>query len=152
MPARFPAGRALRLLAASLVVTGVLAGPGAAGASGSTCENWTGVPPPNPGTANSLQAVAVVSACGAWAVGYDVSNGAFQTLILHWNGARWRRVASPNPGTDNFLNAVPAASATHVCAVGFHRHRVLRPKTLSAQWPPTVWQQQPPPSPRGDTN
>src|SRR5260370_42569672 len=101
MPARFPAGRALRLLAASLVVTGVLAGPGSAGASGSTCQNWTGVPPPNPGTfANSLNGVAVVSACGAWAVG-SYNNGTPpgpQTLIEHWNGPAWTVGGSPDPG------------------------------------------------------
>src|SRR5258708_19092275 len=113
MPARFPAGRALRLLAASLVVTGVLIGPGSAGASGSTCQNWTGVPPPNQGTvANVLKGVAVVSACDAWAVGNDVSAGASQTLILHWNGTRWTRVASPNPGGPAHDNSLSAAAVT----------------------------------------
>src|SRR5260221_8017482 len=132
MPARFPSGRALRLLAASLVITGVLAGPGSAGASGSTCQNWTGVPPPNPGTANNLTGVAVVSACDAWAVGYDTSNGADQTLILHWNGTRWTRVASPEPGTANLLNGVHAASATDAWAVGSHGNSVFGPaKTLA---------------------
>src|SRR5260221_10883573 len=118
MPARFPAGRVLRLLAASLVVTGVLAGPGSAGASGSSCQNWTGVPPPNPGTANVLKGVAVVSACDAWAVGNDVSAGASQTLILHWNGTSWTRVASPNPGADDSLAAVEATSRSNPWAVG----------------------------------
>src|SRR5260370_41267585 len=119
MPARFPAGRALRLLAASRVMTGVLAGPGSAGASGSTCQNWTGVPPRNPGTsANSLNGVAVVSACDAWAVGNDSSPGAGQTLIEHWNGSAWTVVASPHPGTGSILSGVQAASRTDIWAVG----------------------------------
>src|SRR5258708_32022188 len=155
MPARFPAGRALRLLAASLVITGVLAGPGSAGASGSTCQNWTGVPPPNPGTvANNLTGVAVVSACDAWAVGYDTSgNGAFRTLILHWNGTRWTRVASPDPGTDNFLNGVQAASRTDIWAVGYHEQSVVGPaKTLALHWNGTFWKQVATPNPQFQFN
>src|SRR5258707_8850755 len=89
MPARFPAGRALRLLAASLVVTGVLAGPGSAGASGSTCHNWTVVRPPNPGTGNVLNGVAVVPACDGWA-----GCG----LIEPWKGRSWNVGSSPHPG------------------------------------------------------
>src|SRR5258708_32086630 len=119
MLAGFPAGRALRLLAAPLVMTGALAGPGSAGASGSTCQNWTGVPPPNPGTfANSLNGVAVVSACDAWAVGNDSSTFAPHTLIEHWNGSAWTVVASPDPGTASILDAVQAASRTDIWAVG----------------------------------
>src|SRR5260221_14769996 len=110
MPARFPAGRALRLLAASLVVTGVLAGPGSAGASGSTCQNWTGVPPPG----RVLTGVAVVSACDAWAVGYDSS----KTLIEHWNGSAWIVVASPHPGSFSVLYGVQAAARTDIWAGG----------------------------------
>src|SRR5260221_9652571 len=106
MPARFPAGRALRLLAASLVVTGVLAGPGSAGASGSTCEHWGGVPAPG----RVLTGVAVVSACDAWAVG--------NSGIEHWNGSAWTVVASPDPGTASILDAVQAASRTDIWAVG----------------------------------
>src|SRR5258707_10203924 len=110
MPAGFPAGRARGLLAASLVVTGVLAGPGSAAAAGSTCENWTGVPPPNPGTGSVLQGVAVVSACDAWAVG---------SLIEHWNGSAWTVVASPHPGAFSILNGVQAASRTDIWAGGY---------------------------------
>src|SRR5260221_10779094 len=98
MHARFPAGRALRLLAASLVMTGVLIRLGSAGASGSTCQNWTGVPPPNPGTfANSLNGVAVVFAWGAWAAGsYD--NGTVQpSLVQHWNGPASAGGGRPDP-------------------------------------------------------
>src|SRR5260370_34378928 len=136
VPVRLPAGRALRLLAASLVITGVLAGPGSAGASGSTCQNWTGVPPPNPGTvANNLTGVAVVSACDAWAVGYDTSgNGAFRTLILHWNGTSWTRVASPNPGGpahDNSLSGAAVTSAGNAWAEGREdRKTVVKGKSV----------------------
>src|SRR5260370_1068964 len=136
MPARFPAGRVLRLLAASLVVTGVLAGPGSAGASGSSCQNWTGVPPPNPGTANVLKGVAVVSACDAWAVGNDVSAGASQTLILHWNGTSWKRVPSPSPPGAS-LGAVAATSAGNAWAVGYRQGL----RTLILHWNGTKWTQ-----------
>src|SRR5258707_4434609 len=148
MPARFPAGRALRLLAASLVVTGVLAGPGSAGASGSSCQNWTGVPPPNPGTANVLNGVAVGSACDAWAVGNDGSAGASQTLILHWNGTSWTRVASPIAGTDNVLNGVQAASRTDIWAVGSYTESGGAEKTLALHWNGTFWKQVATPNPQ----
>src|SRR5258708_37545843 len=137
MHARFPAGRALRLLAASLVMTGVLAGPGSAGASGSTCQNWTGVPPPNPGTiANNLQGVAVVSACDAWAVGsYFPQGRGLQTLIEHWNGSAWTVVASPDPGTQNALYGVQAASPTDIWAVGYYTNgQTDTTKTLALHW------------------
>src|SRR5258708_11751256 len=122
MPARFPGGRALRLLAASLVVTGVRAGPGSGGDSGSTCENWTGVPPPNPGTGNSLNGVAVVSACDAWAVG---------SLIEHWNGSAWTVVASPHPGAGSILSGVQAAARTDIWAVGSYEDSLQGIKTLA---------------------
>src|SRR5258708_32819818 len=156
MPARFPAGRALRLLAASLVVTGVLAGPGSAGASGSTCESWTGVPPPNPGTANyrapSLNGVAVVSACDAWAVGQVFSNGTFQTLIEHWNGSSWAVVASPDPGAGgNFLSGVQAASRTDIWAVGSYTESGGAQKTPALHLDGALLKQAPPPHPRTAT-
>jgi hypothetical protein len=154
MPARFPAGRALRLLAASLVVTGVLAGPGSAGASGSTCQNWTGAPPPNPGTfANVLNGVAVVSACDAWAVGYDAGTGADQTLIEHWNGSAWTVVASPDPGAgDNLLSSVQAASRTDIWAVGSYADTFGHIKALALHWNGTVWKQVATPNPGAATN
>src|SRR5260221_12248537 len=107
MPARFPAGRALRLLAASLVVTGVLAGPGSAAAAGSTCQNWTGVPPPNPGTGSVLQGVAAVSACDAWAVG---------SLIEHWDGSPRNLGANPHPRAFSILDREQAPARTDLCA------------------------------------
>src|SRR5258708_26700886 len=54
MPARFPAGPALRLLAASLVGTRLLSGPASAGASGSTPEHQPRLPPPYPRHVNLL--------------------------------------------------------------------------------------------------
>src|SRR5258708_31971486 len=119
MHARFPAGRALRRLAASLVMTGVLIRLGSAGASGSTCQNWTGVPPPNPGTfANSLNGVAVVSACGAWAVGSYDNGTVQQTLVEHWNGSAWNRAPSPDPGAGTILSGLDAAARTDIWAAG----------------------------------
>ena len=148
MPARFPAGRVLRLLAASLVVTGVLAGLGSAGASGSTCQNWTGVPPPNPGTGDVLTGVAAVSACDAWAVGSYNNGTAPQTLVEHWNGSSWAVVASPDPGIGSLLNGVQAASRTDIWAVGSYQDRFDDIKTLALHWNGTVWKQAATPNPQ----
>ena len=47
--------------------------------------------PPPPANHSDLTAVAATSARSAWAVGFYVSGGLAQVLILHWNGKAWRR-------------------------------------------------------------
>src|SRR2546429_7916230 len=107
-------------LAAALVPAGMLTSPGSAGALAATCESWSGVQPPSPGPSdNALFSTTVLSPCDAWAVGYDFSSGANQTLIEHWNGSAWHVVSSPDPGSaDNFLTSVRAVSSADVWAVG----------------------------------
>src|SRR5947207_423331 len=138
------AGRFLRLLIVPLVLAGGLTGVASA-ASAASCENWTGVPPPSPGsTGNVLDGVALVSACDAWAVGFGSGGGSNQTLILHWDGTSWQQVTSPNPAHDNALTAVAATSASDAWAVGFTG---LLAQTLILHWDGTSWQQVPSPSP-----
>src|SRR5579871_2072517 len=82
--------RYLGMLAAPLMLVGVLAGlgPGTAAAVTTPCESWAGTQPPSPGTAdNGLSGVTVLSACNAWAVGAAGGGSGNQALIEHWNGA-----------------------------------------------------------------
>src|SRR6266702_1268338 len=91
------AGWFLSLLIVPLVLACGLTGLVPA-ASAASCENWNGVPPPSPGTGGTvLDGVAMVSACDAWAVGFDSSGGPDQTLTEHWNGSAWAVVPSPAP-------------------------------------------------------
>ena len=92
---------------------------------------WAQVKSPNPGpspSSDALFGVAATSATNAWAVGYYgnvgwTGAGAFQTLILHWNGTKWTKVASPNPSGSQWgsvLYGVAATSATNAWAVGVY--------------------------------
>jgi hypothetical protein len=56
---------------------------------------WTQVPSPSPKNNAHISGISAVSATDAWAVGYTVGNGRFNTVILHWNGTRWAQVPSP---------------------------------------------------------
>src|SRR5215831_14596055 len=121
-PSRARLGHVAAALAAPLMMTCVLAGPGPAAAAAAGCQNWTGVQPPSPGTvSNELFGVAVLSACDAWAVGDDIgSSGGRQALTEHWNGSSWTVLPSPDPGTvDSVLTSVHVVSAANVWAVGY---------------------------------
>jgi hypothetical protein len=57
---------------------------------------WKRVPSPNPGTSggegtSQLFGVDAISGTSAWAVGTyaDPATGAYEALILHWNGTAW---------------------------------------------------------------
>ncbi len=148
--------RTMRYLAAPmapLMLAAAVAGLAPASASAATCETWGGSPPVSPGTSeNRLQAVAVLSACNAWAVGTTSDGGAEQTLTEHWDGASWTVVPSPSPGSSNFLGSVRAASPTSVWAVGdFSNGGSDQPLIL--HWDGTAWTQQAISSPsNGDLN
>jgi len=161
MRVRWFAGRGLRALVAPLVVAGVLTGLGQSQALASACANstgtgWTHVPSPSPGSdINSLDGVAVVSSCQAWAVGeYLNTKGPYHTLIEHWNGTGWKQVPSPSPGIiGNTLSAVAATSATNAWAVG--RYASTRPTptlALIEHWNGTAWKQVPSPDPSTNDN
>jgi hypothetical protein len=104
---------------------------------------WTQVPSPDPSAgSNALRGVTATSASNAWAVGYDRDGqGAFQTLILRWNGIAWTRAPSPNPAgpaNDNTLRAVAAASASSAWAVGTQTIGGI-PQPLIEHWNGTAW-------------
>jgi hypothetical protein len=90
-------------------------------------SSWTVQPSPNPlgsaDTTNILLGAAAGSSTSAWAVGYDSSGGAIQTVIEHWNGSAWKVQPSPDPGgsnTDNLLLGVAAASPAQAWAAGHY--------------------------------
>jgi hypothetical protein len=152
--ARWLASRTLGVLAAPLVLAGVLAGIAPGGASASTCESWTGLQPPNPGSNNSLNGVTVLSSCNAWAVGYYANGGIQSTLIEHWNGSTWRQVSSPNPTDTDSLTAVAATSSTNIWAVGYYVNPFngTGARTLIEHWNGTAWRQVPSPNAGGPSN
>jgi hypothetical protein len=91
------------------------------------------------GVQNSLDAVAAVSAGNVWAVGFHTaSNGAFVTLVEHWNGTSWSVVSSPSPSTTaNVLNAVSSTGAADVWAVGSQNAGGTKP--LIEHWNGAGW-------------
>ena len=119
---RWPGGRLVRALAASLMLAGAITSFGLARALASPagCHNWTGTQPANPGgVGNTLDSVATTAADNTWAVGSYLNDTTVASLILHWNGTKWAQVSSPSPSpTSNFLFAVAASSASNAWAVG----------------------------------
>src|SRR6266480_1005640 len=155
MYTRWLAGRTFTAVGGLLVMAGVFAGTGPAVASAANCQAWTGAQPPSPGTLeNALSSVAVLSPCDVWAVGLDLSGGAYQTLIEHWNGTAWQTVPSPSPGSSfNELNGVRVVSASDAWAVGAYgdgngTHR----QTLVLHWNGATWTQVASPDPGGSGN
>ncbi len=96
--------------------------------------------------------MAVVSACGAWAVGSYDNGTVQQTLVEHWNGSAWTVVASPDPGAGSILSGVQAASRTDIWAVGSYTDSSGAEKTLALHWNGTVWKQAATPNPGAATN
>ena len=161
MSARWLAGRGLRALVAPLMMAGVLIGLGQGPALAAACVNSTGtawrhVPSPSPGSdINSLNGVAAVSSCQAWAVGdYLNTKGPYHTLAEHWNGTAWQQVPSPSPGTiGNTLSGVAATSAANAWAVGRYASSRGGPTlALIEHWNGTAWQQVPSPKPSTSDN
>jgi hypothetical protein len=153
MHMRWLAGRTFTAVGGLLVMAGVFPGTGPSVASAASCQAWTGAQPPSPGTLeNALSSVAVLSPCDVWAVGLDLSGGAYQTLIEHWNGSSWAQVDSPDPGSgNNFLTSVRAVSASSIWAVGSASDGTSS-KTLIEHWNGTAWIMVPSPSPGNSFN
>jgi hypothetical protein len=137
--------RLVGVLAAPVMLAGVVTGLETAQASALTCQPWTGAQPPSPGQVNELAGVAVVSACNVWAVGTAISDpGGAQTLIDHWaGGSSWTRVPSPDPGSaGNHLTGVDAVSAKDIWAVGSFTNDAsdnTKDQTLIEHWDGTAW-------------
>ncbi|HKP53289.1 MAG TPA: PQQ-dependent sugar dehydrogenase [Chloroflexia bacterium] len=96
--------------------------------------------------ANSLKAVAAVSANDVWAVG----SVGFQALIEHWDGTAWTVYSVPTYGA---LNAVAALSANDVWAVGeapmgqgTYSHTGPGHVTLTMHWDGQEWSTIPSPT------
>jgi hypothetical protein len=152
---RWPVTRHLAgggFIVAAAVLSAVLVGVVPAGASAAaTCLPGAGVQPVSPGThVNELQGVAVLSACDAWAVGFegdDSTRSTDEALIEHWDGRSWTVVPSPDPGnTKNELTSVRAISPANVWAVGFFDNGV-GPRTLILHWNGKAWKRAPSPNP-----
>ncbi len=96
---------------------------------------WRGVNSPNASNANSLGAIAAVSANDIWAVGEDWSSGTNRGFTMHWDDTQWNIVPSPNTGE---LNAVTAVSSNDVWAVGVTGvHPNLQ--TVTMHWDGSQW-------------
>ena len=112
-----------------------------------SCQNWTGLPPVNPGAeANELHSVAVLSGCNVWAVGEIIGPGPDQALIEHWNGSSWTVMPIAQPTDEDFdLSAVQALSPTDIWAVGHLSGTSTQ--TLVLHWDGKSWTQSPSQSP-----
>jgi hypothetical protein len=103
---------------------------------------------------SALDGVTAVSANDVWAVGdSSLANGAFQTLIEHWNGHTWKVVKSPNvPSEDNELLAVAAVSTNDVWAVRDSHTTSGAFQTLTQHWDGHKWSVNPSPNPGAQFN
>jgi hypothetical protein len=132
------------------------------GTSTSLAEHWNGrtwkvFPVPFGGGTqhdNFLNAVAATSGTDAWAVGlYNGGTvfGAYQTLIVHWDGTSWTQVPSRNPGGSgqpNRLFAVAATSRSNAWAVGNYSDGTAD-QALIEHWDGRRWHTVPSPDPGG---
>ena len=100
-------------------------------------KGWYIVPSPNPGSYNTLNALAQVSSSGdIWAVG----SSSLGSLIEEWDGTAWNVIPSPNPvGTSITLNAVSSLTANQAWAVGSYVDSSGQTQTLIEKWNGTVW-------------
>jgi hypothetical protein len=103
--------------------------------------SWTQMTSPNNGSSdNGLMSVSCVSSSSCVAVGYYVNgSGAYQTLVLSWDGASWAQVNSPNGGTNyNQLTSVSCASESSCVAVGQSNNNDPS-RTLVLRWDGVSW-------------
>jgi hypothetical protein len=108
-------------------------------------QRWAVVASPNPPAPSDsqLNGVAASSSRDVWAVGtrLDLPHNSYQTLTLHWNGARWKIAGSPNATpADSYLNAVTVRSARDAWAVGIYGTvRTDTALTLIEHWNGESW-------------
>jgi hypothetical protein len=106
--------------------------------------SWKKVPSPSPGGHVYLNAVAVTSGRGAWAVGEVFTGSVSASLILRWTGSAWQRVAIPVPSEGRFgnsLTGVASASASSAWAVGCTDGCPVGGTPLIERWNGTSWRQ-----------
>ncbi len=147
-----------RIVTAATTAAVMLAAPAATAALAATdsaatpCQHIT--QPPQEGSNARLNGVGVVSACNAWAVGFDSAGAGGSTLVDHWNGATWTQVASPNPGkapVSDALNAISVVSASDAWAVGSAMSGGVT-SALIEHWTGGKWVPVASPKPGGDTS
>jgi hypothetical protein len=126
---------------------------------GTDIEQWNGfawypqtLSAPAGSTGYGLQGVAATSASNAWAAGFAVVGGVFQTLIQHWDGHAWSIQPSKNVGTGaNTLAGLAATSATDAWAVGNYASGTTQ-EPLIEHWNGSSWKRSAlPPLPTGAT-
>ncbi len=98
------------------------------------------------GVQNTLNAVVALSTTNAWAAGtHTAANGAFVTLVEHWNGSAWSVVPSPSPSaTANVLNGIAATGPSDIWAVGDQNGSASQP--LIEHWNGSAWSVVPSPA------
>ncbi len=130
----------------ALFVAGLLVALGSSQAASAACLQWTGAPPPSPGTGdNSLNSVSVLGPCNAWAVG-SFDNGALDIALMErFNGSAWRQVTIPTPGTSSALEDVSPS-----WAVGSFTNPSTQ--TLILRRIGSSWAQMTSPNPSGTSN
>ena len=109
--------------------------------------SWSKVATPNPSSYSYLYAVTAVSATSVWAVGtyYNFgvgTDGAYQTLVEHYNGSAWAVIPSPNSGpfeSSNQFFGVSAWSDTDIWAVGSFSPDVGPLGSLAEHWDGISW-------------
>lgn len=106
---------------------------------------WSVVPSPVISGGSSLEAVTVLSANDAWAVGIRAGGlpdyaATVATLVVHWNGTTWSAVPSPNVSNRSHeLVAVSAVSSDDVWAVGNSRNIGELFQNLVLHWNGADW-------------
>lgn len=128
-------------------------------------SSWSAVSTPNPvascqdgniqWTGNTLNAVAVVGATQAWAVGTSCYSQS--TLVERWDGSSWQIVPSPSlttggDGIENDLYGVAAVTTSDVWAAGFYAGPTGADLTLVEHWNGSAWKVVPSPNPSAFAN
>ena len=119
---------------------------------------WSVVPSPVISGGSSLEAVTLVSANDAWAVGNRAGglpdySATVVTLAVHWNGAAWVAVPSPNVSNRwNDLASVSAVSSDDVWAVGSSRNIGELYQNLAMHWNGAGWTVVPTPNAANSEN
>jgi alpha-tubulin suppressor-like RCC1 family protein len=101
---------------------------------------WTFFAPPTEASTQFGEAVTVVSADDAWAVG-DTEGG---TVSAHFNGTRWTQVATPilaiGASPENILSGVTNAGADDIWASGYENNDSINLATpYLLHWTGKAW-------------
>jgi hypothetical protein len=94
----------------------------------------------------ALNAVSAVSTDDVWAIGWRLSSGESQPLIVHWDGNSWKPVATPSSGRQPFLEGVAASSSTSAWIVGSTNVGLVT-HTMILHWDGGSWSRVPSTSP-----